>query len=103
FDPARDRFLDAAAFPTQPNAFGNATRFNPKVRAFPAFTENISIAKSFSFGEGKRFDFRWEVFNLFNRTQFGTGSTNLNNNTFGVVNSQVNEPRQMQVGLKIYW
>jgi hypothetical protein len=103
FDPAVDRFLNAAAFPAQPNAFGNATRFNPKVRAFPAFTENISIAKSFSFGEGRRFDFRWEVFNLFNRTQFGTGNTNLNNNAFGVVNTQVNEPRQMQVGLKIYW
>jgi hypothetical protein len=48
-------------------------------------------------------DFRWEVFNLFNRTVFGTGSANLNSNTFGVVTNQVNDPRQMQVGLKIYW
>ncbi len=103
FDPARDRFLNAAVFPAQPNAFGNATRFNPKVRAFPNFTENISIAKSFRLGEDKRFDFRWEVFNLFNRTVFGFGSTNLNSNTFGVVTTQVNDARQMQVGLKIYW
>ena len=103
FDPAVDRFLNLAAFPTQPNAFGNATRFNPKVRAFPNFTENISIAKSFRFGEDRRLDFRWEVFNLFNRTVFGVGNTNLNNNAFGVVTNQVNDPRQMQVGLKIYW
>jgi hypothetical protein len=103
FDPARDRFLDRSAFPTQPDAFGNATRYNPKVRAFPAFTENISVAKSFRLGEDKRLDFRWEIFNMFNRTVFGTGSTNLNNNAFGVVNSQVNDPRQMQFGLKIYW
>jgi Carboxypeptidase regulatory-like domain len=103
FDPAVDRFLDRSVFPTQPTAFGNATRFNPKVRAFPGLTENISLAKSFSFTERIRMDFRWEVFNIFNRTQFGTGSTNLNNNNFGVVNDQVNNPRQMQVGLKIYW
>jgi Carboxypeptidase regulatory-like domain len=103
FDPARDRFLDRSAFPAQPNAFGNSTRFNPKVRAFPSFNENISVAKSFSFGEDKRLDFRWEVFNLFNRTVFGTGNTNLNNNQFGIVTNQVNDPRQMQVGLKIYW
>jgi Carboxypeptidase regulatory-like domain/TonB dependent receptor-like, beta-barrel len=103
FDPGVDRFLDRAAFPTQPDAFGNVTRYNPKVRAFPSLTENISIAKGFQLGENTRFDFRWEIFNIFNRTVFGTGNTNLNNNTFGIVNSQVNAPRQMQVGLKLYW
>ncbi len=103
FDPAVDRFLDRSVFPTQPDAFGNATRFNPKVRAFPNFNENISLAKSFRFGEDLRLDFRWEVFNMFNRTVFGTGNTNLNNNAFGIVTDQVNSPRQMQVGLKIYW
>jgi hypothetical protein len=103
FDPARDRFLDRTVFPAQPAAFGNATRYNPKVRAFSTFTENISIAKSFRLGEDKRLDFRWEVLNLFNRTVFNIGNTNLNSNAFGVVTSQVNSPRQMQVGLKIYW
>ena len=38
-----------------------------------------------------------------NRTVFGTGSTNLNSHTFGQVTNQVNDPRQMQVGLKLYW
>jgi hypothetical protein len=103
FDPAVDRFLDRLVFPTQPAAFGNATRYNPKVRAFPNFNENISIAKSFNFTETKRLDFRWEVFNLFNRTVFGVGNLNLNNNAFGIVTDQVNTPRQMQIGLKIYW
>src|SRR5262249_34129614 len=49
FDPAVDVFLNAAAFPAQPAAaFGNATRYNPKVRGFPVFNENVSLAKSFS-------------------------------------------------------
>jgi hypothetical protein len=104
FDPAVDRFLDPSAFPAQPNElFGNATRQNPKVRAFPSFNENISVAKSFAFGEQTRLDFRAEAFNLFNRVQFGTGSLNLNSNAFGVVNTQANSPRQMQLALKLYW
>ncbi|MBM3734675.1 MAG: TonB-dependent receptor [Acidobacteria bacterium] len=104
FDPAVDRFLNPAAFPAQPIAFGNVTRFNPKVRAFPNFNENISIAKSFPlFSETRRLDFRWEAFNLFNRTVFGTGGNNLNATTFGIVTNQANTQRQMQVALKFYW
>ncbi|MFN0121387.1 MAG: carboxypeptidase regulatory-like domain-containing protein [Blastocatellia bacterium] len=103
FDPAVDRFLDLSVFPTQPNGFGNVTRYNPKVRAFPNRNESISVAKSFNFTERWRMDFRWEIFNMFNRTVFGTGNTNLNSNVFGVVTNQVNDPRQMQIGLKLYW
>ncbi len=104
FDPGVDRFLDRAVFPAQPNDFGNVTRYNPKVRAFTNLNEDISVGKSFPFfGEGRRIDFRAEAFNIFNRTVFGTGSTNLNANTFGVVTNQVNNPRQMQLALKIYW
>lgn len=104
FDPNVDRFLNIAAFPTQPNyVFGNATRYNPKVRSFPNLNENVSLAKAFSISESKRIEFRWEAFNLLNRTVFDTGSTNLNQNTFGLVSSQTNVARQMQVALKIYF
>ncbi len=104
FDPAVDRFMNRANFPAQPNdRFGGATRFNPKLRSFPSFNENISLAKSFGFSESKRLDFRWEAFNLFNRTAFATPSTNLDAQTFGVVIRQANEVRRMQVALKFYW
>ncbi|MFN3326412.1 MAG: TonB-dependent receptor domain-containing protein [Bryobacteraceae bacterium] len=104
FDPRADVFYDRAAFPAQPgHLMGNTTRFNPKVRSFPMMNENISLAKSFPFGESRRADFRWEAFNLFNRTVFGNPTNNLNSNVFGVVNSQANDWRQMQLALKIYW
>ncbi len=106
FDPAVDRFLNPAAFPVsaQPIAFGNTTRYNPKVRGFPNFNENLSLAKSFPLGgETRRLDVRAEAFNMFNRTVFGIGGNNLNNNNFGVVQNQVNTQRQMQVALKLYW
>jgi hypothetical protein len=104
FDPNVDRFLKPAnQFPVQPLAFGNATRYNPQLRAFWNKTENISLAKTFLVTEKVRIDLRGEGFNIFNRTVFGTGNTNLNAGAFGIVTNQVNDPRQMQVGLKVYW
>jgi len=103
FDPATDRFLNRDVFPAQPLVFGNMTRHNPKVRSLPIFDENISLAKRFSLGERLSLDFRWEAFNLFNRVRFSSGGTNLDGATFGVVTSQSNSPRRMQVGLKLYW
>ena len=100
-----DRFFQPkTAFPAQPAAaFGNATRYNPKVRAFWGQNENVSLAKSFPIRENFRVDLRAEAFNILNRTIFGTGSTNLDSTTFGLVTNQVNDPRQMQVALKVYW
>ena len=44
FDPNKDAFLSAAAFPAQPlGALGDATRFNPIVRVFPNLNENMSL------------------------------------------------------------
>jgi len=105
FDPNRDRFLKPAnQFPAQPPAnFGNVTRYNPKVRTFWGQSENVSLAKTFRFGENLRVDLRAEAFNIFNRVIHGTGSANLNAGTFGQVTSQANDPRQLQMGLKIYW
>jgi hypothetical protein len=103
FDPAVDRFIDRSIFPAQPVAFGNATRHNPKVRYFPRFNENISLAKTFPITERFRLDLRGEAFNLLNRTVFNEGNRNINSNSFGVVTGQVNNPRSMQVGLKLYW
>ena len=83
--------------------FGNATRFNPKVRSFWGLSENVSLAKTFHITESIRVDLRGEGFNVFNRTIFGTGSTSLNAGNFGIVTNQANDPRQMQLGLKVYW
>jgi hypothetical protein len=105
FDPNVDRYFKPAnQFPAQPVlGFGNVTRYNPKVRAPWNQTENVSLAKSFKIGENRRIDIRGEAFNLFNRTIFSVPNTNLNNAAFGQVTGQANSPRQLQVGLKIYW
>jgi hypothetical protein len=64
-------FQPVSHFGTQPTTqFGNETRFNPKLRSWPGFKENFSLARSITLHEQKRLDFRWETFNLMNRTQF---------------------------------
>lgn len=105
FDPNKERYLDPAAFPAQPaGVLGNATRYNPAVRAFPNFNENVSLGKSFLFTERFKLDFRAEAFNLLNRVVFSApGTLNINSTAFGTVTSQSNTPRQMQLGLKLYW
>ncbi len=104
-----DRFFQPPSFfGTQPNdRAGNATRHNPKARQPSNLSENFSIAKSFPVTESVRVDFRWELFNAFNRfrphpNSIGA-STNVQDPSFGQVTTQLNEPRRMQLGLKIYF
>jgi hypothetical protein len=104
FDPGKETYLNAAAFPAQPNyLLGNATRYNPKLRGFPTLNENVSLGKAFAFREQLRLDFRAEAFNLLNRTVFSNPNTNLSSASFGIVSGQSNAPRQMQFALKLYW
>ncbi len=100
FDPAKDTYLAASAFPAQPvGVLGDATRFNPLVRGFPNYNENVGLGKSFNLTERFRLDFRAEAFNLFNRTVFSNPNTNLNSSAFGIVSGQANSPRDMQMAL----
>jgi len=88
------------------NSFGNMTRYNPRLRTFPDLNENISITRSFPIHESIRLEFRAEAFNVFNRVRFGTGSTQLQSTTFGVLTSSsdlLNSPRQLQLALKLYY
>jgi hypothetical protein len=107
FDPAVDKFLQPVSFfGTQPtDALGTLTRYNPKLRSLPGFGESIALARSIKFTESKHIDFRWETFNLLNRTQFGalSGGGTLQNANFGLWRSQSNSARRMQVSMKIYW
>jgi hypothetical protein len=107
FDPALDRFLQPVAFfGTQPtDRLGTNTRYNPKLRNWPGFGENVSLARSIKFSESKRLDFRWEAFNLLNRTTFSSlsGGATLQNANFGLWRNQGNSARRMQVALKLYW
>jgi hypothetical protein len=82
---------------------GNATRYNPKAREPWVREDNFSLAKTFQFTETVRLDLRGEAFNAFNRPRFNPGSTSVIDPNFGLVTSTLNEPRRMQIGLKLYF
>ena len=107
FDPGANSFFQPASwFGTQPTtSLGTATRYNPKMRYFPNYGESTSLSRSVFLKEQVHLDFRWETFNLLNRTQFGalSGGTTLQNANFGNWRSQSNSGRRMQVSMKLYW
>ena len=114
FDPGVDKFFvpyGTGPFPTQGsgtalNALGNSTRYNPKVRLFPNLNENLSVTRTFPIRESLRLEFRAEAFNVLNRVRFGTGSTTLQSQSFGVLTgsgSQINSPRALQFAAKLYF
>ena len=105
FDPARDRYLNAAAF-SQPASFtfGTVGRTLPNVRNPFSKEEDLSISKRTyipQIREGFNVEFRAQFFNIFNRTVFGGPATDFNNpQSFGIISSQANLPRSIQMALK---
>ena len=87
FDPAKDLFLNINAFQTPaPFTYGNAPSLL-NVRAFPSYNEDFGIMKRTYIKEQMNFEFRFEMFNAFNRHIFGAPAlTNINDlTTFGKV------------------
>ena len=121
------QWLNPAAFAIPaPGTFGNMKRGS--VRG-PGFVQtDLLVSKKFAFLDTRAFEFRWEVYNLFNRTNFanppgqivptlGTGTNQAQpgqaltqaqaGSTFGVLNSTLNRTvglgtnRQMQFALRV--
>jgi hypothetical protein len=83
-----------------PGELGNAARV-PVVG--PDFVNtDFSLVKDFALPrEGMGFNFRAEFFNLFNHPEFGSPINDINSPGFGAVNSTVNNPRLIQLALKL--
>jgi hypothetical protein len=73
------------------------------VRAHGSNNLDFSLFKNNPFGKSERFNlqFRAEFFNVTNHVQFGVPATTFGNATFGVISSQGNNPRQIQLALKL--
>ena len=60
----------------------------------------VSVARNFSI-QRTRLEFRFEVFNLLNRTIWGAPDSTITSANFGKVTTLANAPRQMQLGLRL--
>lgn len=101
-NPDINRWFNTAAF-TQPApyTFGNVGRLLPDVRRDGYSNLDASLFKNFTVGDRFRAQFRYEVFNVLNHPVFGAPGGVLTSTNFGIVTSQANAPRQMQLALKL--
>jgi hypothetical protein len=60
---------------------------------------DFSVARTWSIGDGRDVEFRWEVFNLLNRANFDLPNRTFGNANFGRIFS-AKPPREMQFGIR---
>jgi len=96
------RYFNTGVF-SQPSpfTFGNTGRTLPDVRGPGVNNLDYSIFKDFKPLEKMTIQFRAEAFNLLNKPQFGFPNSSLSSGQFGVISSQANSPRQLQLALKV--
>jgi hypothetical protein len=110
FNPLTDNYFNAAAWadpgldPTTANPLlGNAPRRDGSVRAFPTYNEDINIFKVFPLKERFNLRFETQLGNIFNRTDFCDPNGFFGPGSFGTVNTQCNQPRSIQFGLRLQY
>lgn len=102
------QWINPAAFAVPSNGtFGNAGR--NIARGPQLYQLDLGLGKQFSLTERTRIQFRWEVFNVFNRSQYGQPSGDITvPGQFAVIQSTINTtpvgtgtPRQMQFMVRV--
>ncbi|HXJ38274.1 MAG TPA: hypothetical protein VNH18_03285, partial [Bryobacteraceae bacterium] len=84
--------------------FGSEGRTDPQLRGPGVANYDFSVFKRTAVTERVNLEFRAEAFNLFNRVQFGSPNLQQStaaNNTFGQITTQQNQPRLMQMALRL--
>jgi hypothetical protein len=97
-----NRFFDTSVFSQPaPFTFGNLSPRLSDVRNDGIRNFDLSLFKNFLLTERFQLQFRGEALNAFNTPRFGTPNGSVTSPSFGVIASQANAPRQIQLGLKL--
>lgn len=96
------RYFDRTQFSQPaPFTFGNMGPTSPELRGPGVNNTDLSIFKTFTPRANVRVQLRLEALNAFNRVQFGSPNTSVTSGSFGVISTQANDPRQLQLGVKL--
>lgn len=101
------RWFNTSAFAAAPlGRFGTAPRTGA-IRLPGIINQDLSVTKQFKLGESRRFEFRTEIFNLFNHFNPDPQTVDLalNSQTFGAIGGGVRgvTTRVIQLGAKLYF
>ena len=91
---------------TVPSAYtlGNEGASDPVLRGHGINNFNVALQKKTAITERFNLEFKGEIYNLFNRVQFGQPNTSVTtaaNATTGNVTTQANQPRLIQLALRL--
>ena len=93
-----DNWINAAAYtpPAGPlGTLGRNTHRGPSLQLV-----DLAVVKGWQMGEDNRLQFRAELFNAFNRPNFGSPNPLLLTPDFGIISSTITPARQIQFGLR---
>jgi outer membrane receptor protein involved in Fe transport len=95
-----EQWFNPAAFTQVPSgAFGNAGR---NILRGPGWvTFDMSVQRRIDITRRVNTTFRWDVFNLFNRANFGLPNGNIASSTPGVISTLAGDPRVMQLSVRV--
>jgi hypothetical protein len=97
---SQHQWINAACFAAAPaGELGDAVRVAVSGPDF--VNSDFSAIKQFTLPRELGLNFRAEFFNLFNHPQFGMPINDINQAEFGAVNSTVNNPRLVQLALRL--
>jgi hypothetical protein len=100
-----DEWFNTSCFSVpKPWTFGNESRTDSILRGHGINNWNLTLAKKTSLTERVGLTFRAEAFNLFNRVRFNKPNMQANTSAssqFGKVTSQANQPRLIQLALRL--
>jgi hypothetical protein len=106
--PAQDRldeWFNTSCFSVpKPWTFGNESRSDPILRGHGINNWNMTLAKKTNLTEQVGLTFRAEAFNLFNRVRFNKPNMQANpsaSSQFGKVTTAANQPRLIQLALRL--
>lgn len=112
-------YINPAAFTAPPpGEFGNAPKFISTLRARPYLNEDFSLVKRTPIGDRVVLHFQVSAFNVFNRVVWAPGgppttifnlapkdlseeSIQNSNTPFGILTAQQNDPRRIQLGVRV--
>jgi len=95
-----EQWYNPAAFTQVPSGtFGNAGR---NILRGPGWvTFDMSLQRRVNFSSRVNATLRWDIFNMFNRANFGLPDSNMVSATAGVISTLAGDPRVMQLSLRL--
>jgi hypothetical protein len=95
-------YFDPAAYSAPaPYTFGNVPRLLSALRGPGVANVDVSLFKNIPIKERLYLQFRAEAFNIMNRAEFGLPNTQIGSAAAGVITTQANSARDVQLALKL--